>query len=217
MSFGQRTKLNHEPFGHSEILEPGSANPAPSRLSKQSSGLPPIGNALNYSVEGSEGPSLEHAATSSSVPITPATEGFGNTAPATRPASATMNESMTGDEEVMRLKFELAQAHSQITRLDQELASTRQGHSGMDQSTSISPVNTEFPGGNQSVSTFPRNPGPHPVNPGVQYGGREGGHPWSGYDDNRSDTSDALSATGFNRSRNIWGLKQTPSALGPGG
>ncbi|KAI0442816.1 armadillo-type protein [Xylaria telfairii] len=213
----KRTKLNHEPFGHSEIPEPGSANPALSRLSKQSSGLPPIGNALNCSGEGSEEPSLEHAATSSSVPITPATEGFGNTAPATRPASATMNESTTSDEEVMRLKFQLAQAQSQIANINQELASARQGHSGLDQSTSISPVNTEFPGGNQSVPTFPRIPSLHPVNPGTQYGGREGGHTWSGYDDNRSDTSDALSATGFNRSRNIWGLKQTPSALGPGG
>ncbi|TRX94688.1 hypothetical protein FHL15_004460 [Xylaria flabelliformis] len=214
MSLRQKTKLNHESFGHSEIPELGPTDTSLSRLPKQSSGLPPF----NYSTEASEGSNLQHTATSSSVPITPATEGFGNTAPTTRPASATMNESSASDEELMRLKFELAQAQSKITRLDQELASTRQGHSGLDQPTSISPVNTEFPIGNQSAPAFSRVPGLHSINTGVQYSGREGGHPWPGYDDNRSDTSDALSATGFNRSRSIWGgMKQNPNALGPGG
>ncbi|KAJ8133167.1 hypothetical protein O1611_g456 [Lasiodiplodia mahajangana] len=213
----KRTKLNHETLGPSEILESGPTDPAPLRLAQQSSGLPPIGSALEYLAKATDSPKLEHTATSSSVPITPATEIFGNTFPATRPASATMNE-CPGDEEVMRLKFELAQAQNQITRLDQELASTRQGHSGLDQPTSISPVNNEFPGGNQSAPTMSRVPGLHPANTGGHYIGREGAHPWSGYDDNRSDTSDALSATGFNRSRNIWGgIKQTPSALGPSG
>ncbi len=218
MSLGQRTKLNLESFGPSEIPESGLANPTPPRLVRQSSGLPPIGSALNYSADASDGPKLEHTTTSSSVPITPATEVFGNTAPTTRPASAIMNESTPSDGEVMRLKFELAQAQNKITRLDQELASTRHGHLGLDQPTSISPVDTGFSGGNQSAPTVSRTTGLHLANANTQYISREGGHPWSGYDDSRSDTSDAPSATGFNRPRNIWGgMKQIPSALGPGG
>ncbi|KAI3338553.1 armadillo-type protein [Ustulina deusta] len=214
----KRTKLNLESFGPSEIPESGLANPTPPRLVRQSSGLPPIGSALNYSADASDGPKLEHTTTSSSVPITPATEVFGNTAPTTRPASAIMNESTPSDGEVMRLKFELAQAQNKITRLDQELASTRHGHLGLDQPTSISPVDTGFSGGNQSAPTVSRTTGLHLANANTQYISREGGHPWSGYDDSRSDTSDAPSATGFNRPRNIWGgMKQIPSALGPGG
>ncbi|KAJ8124045.1 hypothetical protein ONZ43_g145 [Nemania bipapillata] len=212
----KRTKLNHETLGPSETLEPGHADAIPSRLAQQSSGLPPIGNTLNYVTGAADSPKLEHNTTSSSVPITPATEIFGNTVPAARPASATVNESTTSDEELMRLKFELAQAQNKITRLDQELASTRQGHPSLDQSTSISPVNAELSSGNQPAPTMSRVPGLHPINTGAQYLGREMGHPWSGYDDSRSDTSDALSATGFNRSRNIWGgMKQNPSVPPP--
>ncbi|RWA13703.1 hypothetical protein EKO27_g1387 [Xylaria grammica] len=214
----KKAKPNLETFGPSEIPESGPANPTPPRLARQSSYLPPIGSALNNSVEANNGLKLEHHATSNSVPITPATEVFGNTALAARPASATMNESTTSGEEVMRLKFELVQAQNQITRLDQELASTRHGHLSLDQPTRISPVDTEFPSGNQSAVTVSHTTSHHPINPSTQYMSREGGNLWSGYDDSRSDTSDALSATGFDRTRNIWGgTKQQPiRALGPG-
>ncbi|KAI1312700.1 armadillo-type protein [Xylaria venustula] len=214
----KRAKPNLEPFGLSEIPDSRLTNPTPSILDRQLSGLPPIGSALNYSAEASDGPKLEHTATSSSVPITPANEAFGSTAPVIRPASATVDESTSSDEEVMRLKFELAQAQNKITRLDQELASTRHGHLGLDQPIGISPVDPGFSGGTQPVSTVSRTTGHHPPNANTQYINRDSAHPWSGYDDSRSDTSDALSATGFNRSRNIWGnLKQAPRALGPGG
>ncbi|KAI1272604.1 armadillo-type protein [Xylaria sp. FL0933] len=214
----KKNKLNFESFGPSEIPETGMTNPTPSRLVRQLSGLPPIGSAFTYSADASDGSKLEHTATSSSVPITPATEDFGNTVPAIRPASATMNDSATSDEEVMRLKFELAQAQNKITRLDQELASSRHGHLGLDQPTSISPVDTGFSSGNQSAPTVSRTNSLHPTNANTQYITRDGGQPWSGYDDSRSDTSDALSATGFNRSRNIWGgIKQAPRPHGPGG
>ncbi|GAP85619.2 putative pumilio-family RNA binding repeat protein [Rosellinia necatrix] len=202
----KRTKLNHEPFGSSEIPD------------HRSSGLSVNGNSGNFPAGANDGPNPEYAVTSSSVPITPANEIFGSTAPTTRPASATVNDSAAGDGELMRLKFELVQAQNKITRLDQELASTRQGPLSLDRPTSISPVNTEFPGGQQAASNASRIPGLHPANTSAQYVGRESGHTWSGYEDNRSDNSDSLSATGFNRSRNIWGgIKQTPSALGPGG
>ncbi|KAI1820655.1 armadillo-type protein [Xylaria intraflava] len=207
----KKTKLNREPFGTLETLESGLMDPGASDTAQQSSGLPPIGNGLKYSTEPSDEVNLEHT-TGNSMPITPATENFDNTAPTTRPASATLNGSSIADEEVMRLKFELAQAQSRITRLDQELASTRQTSTGLDQPSSNSPVDIEYTGGTQSAPTGSRIPGVHSVAPGAQYMGREGGRPWSGYDDNRSDTSDALSATGFNRSRTIWGgMKQMPS------
>ncbi|KAF2966138.1 hypothetical protein GQX73_g7411 [Xylaria multiplex] len=213
----KRTKLNHETFGPSEIPDLGPADPTPPRLARRSSGIPPIGSFLNYSADMSDYRQLEYPKTSSSVPITPATQVFGNRAPDARPASATLNESTTCDEEVMRLKFELAKAQNKITRLDQELASTRHGHLGLDQPTNISSVDTELPGGNQSTACLSRTTSLHPANSNTQYMSKEGGHPWPGYDDSRSDTSNALSATGFNRSRNIWGgMKQIPSAIGPG-
>ncbi|KAI0508322.1 armadillo-type protein [Xylaria bambusicola] len=209
---------NLETFGTSEILESSLTNSSPPRLARQLSGIPPIGSGLNYSVDANDGLKLEHTATSSSVPITPATDMFGNACPITRPASATMNESATSDEEVLRLKFELAQAQSKISRLDQELASTRHGHVGLSQPTSVSPVENGFSNGHQQAPPVSRPPSLHPANTNTHYMGREGGRPWPGYDDSRSDTSDALSATGFNSSRNIWGsLKQTPSAVGLSG
>ncbi|KAF6842928.1 pumilio-family RNA binding repeat protein [Colletotrichum musicola] len=62
---------------------------------------------------------------STSVPITPATDSFPSTAPATRPASATLKENRGNMEELLRLKMELARAQHKITRLDNELAQTR--------------------------------------------------------------------------------------------
>jgi hypothetical protein len=129
-----------------------------------------------------------------------------------------MNESYASDSEVMRLKFELAQAQNKISRLGQELASNRPVHSRLDQLAATSPVDTELPGGVQPAPTVPRITSLHSTNTGTQYNSREGGYPWSGYDDSRSDTSDALSVTGFNRPPNIWGgVKQAQSGLARGG
>ncbi|KAI1364493.1 armadillo-type protein [Xylaria arbuscula] len=217
MSLGQRTQQGLDSFGTAEVLEANRPDPSPPMLGRQSTGLPPIGSGLTYSAEGSDGPRLEHTATSSSVPITPATEMFGSTGPSTRPASATMNESAPSDEEVMRLKFELAQAQSKITRL-QELASTRHGHLGQGQPTDASPIDIGCPDVKQPAPPAPRPMGLHSTNANTHYISREASRPWSSYDDSRSDTSDALSATGFNRSRNIWGgVKPIPNAVGLGG
>lgn len=69
--------------------------------------------------------SLEHTSSSTSLPITPATDVFPSTAPTTRPASAALNDTRATGDELLRLKLELAQAHNKISRLDQELAHTR--------------------------------------------------------------------------------------------
>ncbi|KAI0205647.1 armadillo-type protein [Astrocystis sublimbata] len=226
LSLRQRGKQKQESFGHLEVPDEYLTDPAPCGSSKESSILPSTGGATSYSMNARDNPALEDSANSGSVPVvTPTTESFPSTTPATRSASATVDESVPSNGEVLRLKFELAQAHKELNRLEErrreELAS-RQGHSGVDLPTSISPVNTELPGRNQSApTTFPRNPALHPVHAGTQYNSREGGHPWSGYDDSRSDTSDALSATGFNGfngPRSIWGgMKQTTSGIGSGG
>jgi hypothetical protein len=158
---------------------------------------------------------MEQATSSSSVPITPATESYGSTAPVTRPASAAMDDSNAG-EELMRLKFELAQARDKIYILDQQLASTRQVRPGIDQPTCTSPVESGFLVEGHPVPMTTRGPSVPPANPSAPFMGREGGHSWPGYDDSRSDTSDPVSAAGFNRPRNIWGtMKQTPGGMGP--
>ncbi|KAI8623523.1 ARM repeat-containing protein [Xylariaceae sp. FL1651] len=212
-SYPKRTKLNHETLGPSDISDSTPVNLLLGRLDQQSHGLVPIGNAINFPAEASCEPELDHIPSSNSVPITPAAESFGNTAPTARPASATMNDSNISDEEVMRLKFELAQAQNKISRLDHQL-SARQVRPGFDQPHSNSPVDTEFPSISQSIPNASRLSGLHPINTSTNYNGREGGTAWPGHEDSRSDTSDSVSVTGFNRPRNIWGgTKQAQGAL----
>ncbi|RCI17155.1 hypothetical protein L249_2363 [Ophiocordyceps polyrhachis-furcata BCC 54312] len=121
---------------------------------------------------------LDHASSSSSLPLTPATDGFPATAPATRPASATLNDARPETDEVLHLKLQLARAQTQISKLDQELARSR--------STKTDPDLQCF--------GVPRN---------VPSLSRES--TWVTTDDSQSDSSDAMSATAFNRARGIWG------------
>lgn len=131
---------------------------------------------------------FDHASSSNSLPVTPATDAFPTTAPTTRPASATFDDARSEKEEVLRLKLQLAQAQTHITKLDHELAQTR------------------------TASTEPELQGfavpPRGVCPPI----RESA--WATQDDARSDTSDALSATAFNRARGIWGISK-PSYNNP--
>jgi len=210
IALGQRTKLSHESHRPPEHADTIQADHTLSNLAQHSSSLPPIGREVNYPADSTNGCNMEQTTSSSSVPITPATESYGSTAPVTRPASASMDESNDSEEELMRLKFELAQARDKIYLLDQQLASTRQVRQGLDQPTSTSPVE------GHPVPMVARGPGVPPPNPSAPFMGREGGHSWPGYDDSRSDTSDAVSAAGFNRPRNIWGnMKQTPGGMPP--
>lgn len=120
---------------------------------------------------------LEHENSSSSLPITPAADGFPTTAPATRPASATIDEGRLDVNEVLRLKLQLAQAQNQISKLDQELA----------QSRTSEPESTASGSGAGRRSTPASRDGPWPV-----------------ADDSQSDTSDSMSASAFSRARGIW-------------
>jgi hypothetical protein len=102
-------------------------------------------------------------------------------------------------EEVIRLKLELEKAKGKIAQMDQELTQTR-----------ITKHTIEQVIGTASEADFPLNqPGdlksfPQALNPasGASYG-RD--NSWIVHEDAHSDTSDALSASGFNRARAIWG------------
>lgn len=120
---------------------------------------------------------LEHASSSNSLPVTPATDAFPSTAPTTRPASASLEDSRLDNEEVLRLKLQLAQAQNEITKLDQELAHTRTGKAEPE------PTNFGYP---RCSATNARD------------------SPWGTPEDAQSDTSDGVSATNFNRTRGIW-------------
>jgi hypothetical protein len=137
------------------------------------------------------------AASSISVPITPATESFNpSTAPTTSPPSVAGDDTTTPSaEEVLRLKAELEFARAKMARMDQELAQSRITKHTIDQCNASE---ADFSLNSQQDDRF--NQFPPNLRPQVQ---RD--HSWAAQDDARSDTSDALSASGFTRARGIWG------------
>lgn len=163
--------------------------------------------------ESSEGAVSAHPSSCSSLPPTPATDNFGGTAPTTRPASAAPNDRAATDE-LLRLKLELAKAQNHISRVEQELAQTRQNQEDSGRVTPnlssdsdlaggaslVEPIGTK-PSGNHMLQGFSKPQLPREIN-------------WQApiSDDCRSDISDAVSATGFNRSRGIWNNANKPTA-----
>lgn len=147
----------------------------------------------------------DHPSSCSSLPITPATEAFGGTAPTTRPASAAPNETHNASEEVLRLKLELARAKSHISNLSQELAHTRRER----ESGGVTPImssDSEYAGGASLIDPIGTKPSGNPSLLGLSKTQLPRDTVWQGpvSDDCRSDISDAVSATGFNRYRGIW-------------
>ncbi|KAM7184120.1 meiotic coiled-coil protein 2 [Rhypophila sp. PSN 637] len=143
---------------------------------------------------------LDHQSSSSSLPITPATETFG-TAPTTRSASTAPNEGH--DPEVLRLKQELAQAQANISSLKQEITQTR-GLYTQESSGCVTPLDVEFPpsrGISPAPLRIPLATGAFGL-PNKAPFSRDYG--WVPQDDTRSDTSDQLSAGGLGRARGIW-------------
>ncbi|KAK0634531.1 armadillo-type protein [Bombardia bombarda] len=167
---------------------------------------------------------LDHQSSCSSLPITPATENFDQTAPTTRSASATPNEGGLENEELLRLKLELAQCQNKITRLeaekqpprvDQDLTQPRlitQTSSGRatpglgsepDFSTTIagSDFQSAIGGGVSPIASR------FPVGPAFNASGKlpfSRDNNWTVQDDARSDISDPLSAGGMGCVRGIW-------------
>ncbi|KAI0161248.1 armadillo-type protein [Xylariaceae sp. FL1272] len=219
-SSSEKMKLSHESPAPSDPVDPMAIDNYLARLRQPSAHA---GNTTSFSIDTAGSITKpEHGASCNSVPMTPAPDGLGTTATAIRPASATVHESSTStsDEEVMRLKYELAQAHNRLSRLDHEMSQSRPTQSVGDQSVNPSPIEmefpkVEFPNTQLSTQTGARFPPMQSLNTAIQHPAtRDGTAAWPGYEDSRSDTSDAaLSASGFNRSRNIWG----GARQGPGG
>ncbi|ORY64197.1 armadillo-type protein [Pseudomassariella vexata] len=192
-------KLNHEPSTASALSDSNPMDKLLAKLSEQQAVLNKQNEAFKSSEDGGvyRAAAMEHNSSSASMPITPATETFGTTAPTTRPASAAVNDGQVSNDEVLRLKLELAQAQNKISRLE-EMSQTHQPKS-------------EFEVGYQSDQGPPRIPGL--FNGGSRSAPRDPGNNW--YDDSRSDTSEALSASGFNRARNIWDNGKGPQTSFP--
>ncbi|EDN96835.1 hypothetical protein SS1G_01761 [Sclerotinia sclerotiorum 1980 UF-70] len=209
----KKMKLSHETF-----VAPAAAPPFPcssfdtmpnpvdkllAKLSEQQAVLNRQHEALRNSDDYGPGTSrtVDYNSAPTSVPITPATETFDSgtatTAPTTRPQSRGDGDNQPSAEEVLRLKFELEAAKGRIARMDQELAQNRITKHTIDQAIgSISEA--DFPLGNvlDNAADIPQS---H-FRPQVV---RESS--WATQEDAHSDHSDALSASGYNRTRAIWG------------
>ena len=146
--------------------------------------------------------SLEHQSSSSSLPITPATDTFAPTAPTTRSASTTPNEGKMATEEVLRLKLELAQAQNKISRLDHELAQSRLAGQASGRATPAVTSDLDIvPGiGSPGTSRGPTHTyQPMPKAPIV------GDNAWiQQQDDCRSDVSDSVPSVSLGRGRPGW-------------
>lgn len=138
---------------------------------------------------------VEYAATSagSSLSITPVTNSTEGTASGNSTDTIdSVEEKGTphpSKDEVLRLKIELEKAKGKIARMDQELTQTR-----------ITKHTIEQAIGSNSEADFPMDQ--------LNATGRSVYLPdgtWATQDDNHSDHSDALSASGFNRAGGIWG------------
>ena len=158
------------------------------KLSEQQVALSQQNEALKSGEEDSFSSKVpDQGSSSNSLPITPATDGFPSTAPTTRPASASLDDGRQ-EEEVLRLKLQLARAQNHISKLDQELAQSR---------TTQSETEPTDPGP-------PRSKGPIPSD-----------NPWPVVEDCQSDTSDTLPTGAFDRARGIWGNTKTAFANAP--
>jgi len=186
------------------------------KLSEQQATLTKQSEAMKSADEG-YARTLEYVNnTSSSVPITPATDTFDtSTAPTTSPASPAVGDQSA--EEVARLKNELEVAKAKMARMDQELAQNRITKHTIDQAIG-SASEADFPTTHPSEVTGSRL---HQLQQSLNASGRPGfsrEHSWAAGDDARSDTSEALSGTlsanGFNRARGIWGKQPYHSAQG---
>lgn len=176
--------MNHK---HSNSNETYPMDKLLAKLSEQQAVLSQQNEALKTREnDGFASKPHDQQSSSNSLPITPATDGFPSTAPTTRPASATTaDDNRQEGEEVWRLKLQLAQAQTHISKLDQELRTVK---------TEGEPI---------GYTGAPRNKPSLPLDP-----------TWPGPEDGQSDNSDTLSANTFNRTRGIWGNPKSSYANG---
>lgn len=188
----QKIKVNHD------TSSADKGNPMDkllAKLSEQQATLAKQHEALKSSDE-IYSRTVEYVSATNSMPITPVDTYNISTAPTTSPPSTSGDEYPTQSAaELAVLKAELEAAKGKIARMDQELAQTRITKHTLDQVV-----------GNASEADYPTNL-PSEDRSSVPPFGRPQftrDHSWATQDDARSDTSDALSAGGFNRARAIW-------------
>lgn len=197
-------KLNHETVGTTDTSDASAMDQLLAKLSEHEARLTKQGEVF-VSVNGNTLPvPREHQPSSASVPITPATESFGAAAASTRPASATTDDGQSGQDEVLRLKLELAQVRNELHRV-KEHGQDRQISS--DLGVSPPPLGPEYSlamsAGSEGAARLGQLGGPGAG--GYPSLSRETSNGWGFSDDARSDISEAYSANGFNRARGIWG------------
>jgi hypothetical protein len=152
--------------------------------------------------------------TSNSALITPTSDIFNvSTAPTTAaPNLAEDDATQLSADEVLRLKRELEAAKGKIARMDQELAQTRITKHTVDRVIGT-PSELDFPVSQQAeISDNCLSNVQHGLKSTIRQTHRD--LSWAGQDDSRSDTSDTLSASGFNRTRDIWGNSPKPAFPG---
>jgi hypothetical protein len=147
------------------------------KLSEQQAVLNQQNQAMRLNEEdGAFSRTADQASSSNSMPMTPATDTFSNTAPTTRPASANPSEQRFEKDELLRLKLQLAQAHNHISKLDSELAQSRTGpHEADSQSLGDVPASGATPRDNTWTT-----------------------------DDSHINGGEAITASAFGRARGIW-------------
>ena len=209
-------KINHDPAPASEISPMdkllAKLTEQTAAISKQHQDLKSSEDSTAYTRTVEYISSSSSTAPPSTLPITPLTETNNNSAgPSTSAASVAGDSGSESGEEVLRLKLELEAARARMARMDQELAQSRIANHTIDQA--IGPVSeADF-----SVSSDISNPQLNRIQQSLGVGPRpqiQRDHSWTAQDDARSDTSDALSAGGLNRSRNIWGNSSKPTYNG---
>lgn len=174
------------------------------KISKQGDALAHSDDDIAYSR------TVDYVASTSSVPITPATDIFGstinttgNTTPAGEDATEqTINSTVDPLAEIARMKAELAEAKGKVARLEQEkeqeAIQNRIARQTLD-SVLGNTSESDYPIINDRSEILHHDPN---ASGRPQYGRDKS---WMSQDDNHSDTSDSQSVRGFARSRAIWG------------
>ncbi|ETS78664.1 hypothetical protein PFICI_08517 [Pestalotiopsis fici W106-1] len=134
-----------------------------------------------------------------SLPPTPAVENISTAAANVRPASTNAKDNLVIDDEVARLQQQLAAAQSKIFQLE-GTSQIRDSNIG---NMRASPLESKYEDGASRLSDTGA----------LQLVNSSS---WPGFDENRSENSETLSANGFTRTRHIWNGAKPNQPLGGG-
>ncbi|TAQ90794.1 hypothetical protein B7494_g843 [Chlorociboria aeruginascens] len=211
-----KVKLTHDAVSSSDV------NPMDgllAKLSEHGATLKKQHEAMKSSEDSMANPRvMDYLSTgSSSIPITPATDIFNSTGPTTASASIVGDDmDQPNVEEVLRLKLELEAAKGRIARMDQELAQNRITKHTIDQAIGSS-SEADFSMPTPEVADPRLNHLHNALNAARPQFVRDSSWAAQSQEDVRSEAgSDALSAGGFNRGRDIWTSGKQPFSGFPG-